>query len=231
MYQQSHSPENLSSFAQRRSRRVYIACLNCRKRKTKCVTDDDADEKPCKRCVENRLECKYIPVDQEPGSTPYGQPEASGQGRTRPGDNAHAPSTSPSSSMYPTGASAYPVQSASYGGQYPQYGRTQTFPQPTYYPQASQYPSQPGVAPQPRHNSYGHHVDQSGYYRDPGVNTYVQHGYTSNLASELPYATISRRSTASLHADRSIAKQLAHRMNQPNNLLLSKLLGYGCSTG
>ncbi|KAJ7185160.1 hypothetical protein GGX14DRAFT_608842 [Mycena pura] len=161
----------------RRSRRVYIACLNCRKRKTKCITDDDAEEKPCKRCVENRLECKYIPVNQEPGSTSYGQPEASGQGRPRPDDIAQVAASTPP--RYYTGLSAYPVQSASYGGQYSQY-RQETFPlaQPTYYPQASQYPLQ--AVPQPRPSSHEHHVHQREYYCDPRFvdNTYVQHKYT-----------------------------------------------------
>ncbi|KAJ7062466.1 hypothetical protein C8F01DRAFT_99275 [Mycena amicta] len=45
-----------------RRTRVYVACLNCRKRKTKCITDSTAD-KPCMRCVQQGLKCTYAPID------------------------------------------------------------------------------------------------------------------------------------------------------------------------
>ncbi|KAJ7633725.1 hypothetical protein B0H17DRAFT_1149893 [Mycena rosella] len=48
-------------------RRVYIACLNCRKRKVKCLTDE-SDKKPCGRCIRHGLACQYLPVD-------YGAPK------------------------------------------------------------------------------------------------------------------------------------------------------------
>ncbi|KAF8127326.1 hypothetical protein K438DRAFT_1790014 [Mycena galopus ATCC 62051] len=46
--------------------RVYIACIHCRRRKTKCLTDD-AEGGPCKRCIRLGLQCRYTPIadDQE----------------------------------------------------------------------------------------------------------------------------------------------------------------------
>ncbi|KAJ7442021.1 hypothetical protein FB451DRAFT_1440748 [Mycena latifolia] len=46
-------------------RRVYIACLNCRKRKIKCMTEE-IDQKPCVRCRRHGLACEYLPVADEP---------------------------------------------------------------------------------------------------------------------------------------------------------------------
>ncbi|KAF8214273.1 hypothetical protein K438DRAFT_1750333 [Mycena galopus ATCC 62051] len=45
--------------------RVCIACLNCRRRKTKCETNYPGD--PCKRCSRGGLACEYIPIRKEQG--------------------------------------------------------------------------------------------------------------------------------------------------------------------
>ncbi|KAJ6535542.1 hypothetical protein B0H19DRAFT_1080014 [Mycena capillaripes] len=49
-----------------RRTRVFLACLNCRKRKIKCLTVD-SEQKPCGRRVRKRLLCEYrtIAEDQE----------------------------------------------------------------------------------------------------------------------------------------------------------------------
>ncbi|KAJ7454234.1 hypothetical protein FB451DRAFT_1184989 [Mycena latifolia] len=55
-------------------RRVYIACLNCRKRKIKCMTEE-TDQKPCARCSRHGLKCEYLPVadEQTQSGTPKGR--------------------------------------------------------------------------------------------------------------------------------------------------------------
>ena len=45
----------------RTRRRVIKCCENCRSSKNKCSKDPDA----CKRCREERLECVYLPQDDE----------------------------------------------------------------------------------------------------------------------------------------------------------------------
>ncbi|KAJ7753940.1 hypothetical protein DFH07DRAFT_1029969 [Mycena maculata] len=46
-------------------RRASVACITCRKRKIKCITVSNTDDKPCTRCAKNRLECRFIPPDHE----------------------------------------------------------------------------------------------------------------------------------------------------------------------
>ncbi|KAF7324931.1 C6 finger domain [Mycena kentingensis (nom. inval.)] len=41
--------------------KAYMACLNCRKRKIRCKTNDYEDG-PCERCVRKKLDCQYVPV-------------------------------------------------------------------------------------------------------------------------------------------------------------------------
>ncbi|KAJ7677635.1 hypothetical protein B0H17DRAFT_111079 [Mycena rosella] len=58
-------------------RRVYIACLNCRKRKIKCLSENSD---PCARCIKMGLHCEYLPVADEsihqslPPFSPYPNP-------------------------------------------------------------------------------------------------------------------------------------------------------------
>ncbi|KAJ6535596.1 hypothetical protein B0H19DRAFT_1080060 [Mycena capillaripes] len=47
-----------------RRTRVFLACLNCRKRKIKCLTVD-SEEKPCGRCVRKGLLCEYRTIAEE----------------------------------------------------------------------------------------------------------------------------------------------------------------------
>ncbi|KAJ7628777.1 hypothetical protein FB45DRAFT_1004265 [Roridomyces roridus] len=54
------SPYIPSQFERRT--RVYIACVNCRRRKIRCKSGD-SEEKPCERCVKKGLRCEYVPVD------------------------------------------------------------------------------------------------------------------------------------------------------------------------
>ncbi|KAJ7238136.1 hypothetical protein B0H12DRAFT_1137904 [Mycena haematopus] len=51
--------------------RVFLACLNCRKRKIKCLTND-GQETPCDRCVKKGLKCEYSPVADEQERATHG---------------------------------------------------------------------------------------------------------------------------------------------------------------
>ncbi|KAJ8086513.1 hypothetical protein PM082_005336 [Marasmius tenuissimus] len=48
-----------------------MACRNCRKRKIKCVTNEDPPHNPCERCTRKGLHCEYVAVgDETPPSSP-----------------------------------------------------------------------------------------------------------------------------------------------------------------
>jgi len=54
-----------------RRRRAQIACRNCRRRKIKCVTNEEPPHNPCERCQRKGLVCEYVAVgDPSPPSTP-----------------------------------------------------------------------------------------------------------------------------------------------------------------
>ncbi|KAJ4482675.1 hypothetical protein C8R41DRAFT_841075 [Lentinula lateritia] len=64
------SSNSTSSPATRR-RRAQIACRNCRKRKIKCVTNEEPPHNPCERCQRKGLTCEYVAVGEpSPPSTP-----------------------------------------------------------------------------------------------------------------------------------------------------------------
>ncbi|KAJ7107932.1 hypothetical protein C8R44DRAFT_744502 [Mycena epipterygia] len=73
LHNPSHNPPNSSPPFLTRRKRVYIACVHCRKRKIKCVTE--SQEKPCERCAQKGLLCEYIAVAEEYGRS---NSEASG---------------------------------------------------------------------------------------------------------------------------------------------------------
>ncbi|KAJ7476560.1 hypothetical protein FB451DRAFT_1557405, partial [Mycena latifolia] len=43
--------------------RIYMACVNCRAAKVKCLSSGDGQ--PCSRCTKKRLECEYLAVPDE----------------------------------------------------------------------------------------------------------------------------------------------------------------------
>ncbi|CAK5266724.1 unnamed protein product [Mycena citricolor] len=96
------------------SKRVIIACTNCRDRKTKCLSE--SKEKICTGCARLGLECVYLPVKKHP-SRPNSQARS----------QAHSPTASESSStaaQYPSGyAQSYHSQS-SHVNQTPAYDTT-----------------------------------------------------------------------------------------------------------
>ncbi|KAJ7035797.1 hypothetical protein C8F04DRAFT_1394593 [Mycena alexandri] len=52
-----------------RTRRAQ-ACTECRARRIKCVTGDDATSAPCERCVRRGFTCKFVPVAGQPRQSP-----------------------------------------------------------------------------------------------------------------------------------------------------------------
>ncbi|KAJ7099871.1 hypothetical protein C8R43DRAFT_1141400 [Mycena crocata] len=132
-------------------RRVYIACLNCRKRKIKCMTDD-TEQQPCERCIRKGLMCEYLAVGNEDSTS------APPPGRSSAGH-------SPSSSSYPSGS--YPVSTAVSNGAYgthrpphaihPQSAPSQPQPQgPHFDNSAHQYQGHRAPAPYPVPSQYNH---------------------------------------------------------------------------
>ncbi|KAJ6540522.1 hypothetical protein B0H19DRAFT_1077928 [Mycena capillaripes] len=52
------SGSSLKAFTQRK--RIYVACIHCRKRKVRCVISSPNPQ--CERCTKKGLECEYLPV-------------------------------------------------------------------------------------------------------------------------------------------------------------------------
>ncbi|KAJ7937009.1 hypothetical protein B0H13DRAFT_1853074 [Mycena leptocephala] len=58
----NHLPQNsqhTGPLALRR-RRTLIACLNCRKRKIRCLTTEQPPTNPCARCKKKKFTCEYV---------------------------------------------------------------------------------------------------------------------------------------------------------------------------
>ncbi|KAJ7104886.1 hypothetical protein C8R44DRAFT_746146 [Mycena epipterygia] len=89
-----------------RRRRVYIACLNCRKRKIKCLNEESL-QRPCERCIRKGLICEYIPVANEQaqsaGSNPP-PPTQFGFGHRPPAPYSPPPAVHPAPAFNPTPA-------------------------------------------------------------------------------------------------------------------------------
>ncbi|KAJ6468025.1 hypothetical protein C8R47DRAFT_1078514 [Mycena vitilis] len=102
--------------------RIYVACVNCRNRKVRCVTVPGSEEIPCKRCTEKGLSCLYLAVCKS-GSTHLIRDRR----HLRDGMRA-CPARG---STAPDGPSAYFVQNPTQGspniGQPPSQARTSPF--------------------------------------------------------------------------------------------------------
>ncbi|KAF8203572.1 hypothetical protein K438DRAFT_2101236 [Mycena galopus ATCC 62051] len=97
-----------------RRSRVYIACLNCRRRKTKCETNYPGD--PCKRCSRTGLACEYIPIRHQQGQIISARaPVASGYDSGISQQMWPAPQALPSHSTETNGSPPLSPQSAQWG--------------------------------------------------------------------------------------------------------------------
>ncbi|KAJ7912352.1 hypothetical protein B0H13DRAFT_1875019 [Mycena leptocephala] len=155
--------------------RVYLACLLCRKRKIKCMTDDSG-ENPCARCFRKGLRCEYIPVAvQKEQSVPM--PASGGSGTAHlgpPTPVASIPYLSPENCFLPRAGSAQYLPSISRISASspfdvttrstkvpPSHGAVQTYPAPGLYCAPSQIyntngltPASPYGADAPPHQQY-----------------------------------------------------------------------------
>ncbi|KAJ7473267.1 hypothetical protein FB451DRAFT_1174918 [Mycena latifolia] len=62
------SPPEQTPASSSARKRIYVACLHCRKRKIKCITASESE--PCERCARRGLECEYLPVSVEQAQQP-----------------------------------------------------------------------------------------------------------------------------------------------------------------
>ncbi|KAJ7142421.1 hypothetical protein C8R44DRAFT_725777 [Mycena epipterygia] len=156
-------------------RRVYIACLNCRKRKIKCVTTEESPDKPCERCAKRGLTCEYVSVgDQE-----FPSPTSTQSGRGGP------PMTQAQSVPPPRyGPNTWGQSPPAYGGNNP--GGATPYP---YNPHSnSPYLNSPPPMPQtdPYHSSRGQHGATPQY---PAYNHPAMTAGPSHAPQAQPYPT------------------------------------------
>ncbi|KAJ7020176.1 hypothetical protein C8F04DRAFT_1242204 [Mycena alexandri] len=76
-------------------KRIYLACVNCRHRKVRCITTGDSPDTPCQRCVKHGLICDYVPVSLEREKSLFDTPPGEGSNST------HSPTMPPSWSQAP----------------------------------------------------------------------------------------------------------------------------------
>ncbi|KAJ7052882.1 hypothetical protein C8F01DRAFT_1261356 [Mycena amicta] len=111
MSSHAHYPSNPGSDSTPKRMRTAVACINCRRRKRKCVPAEDSSSNACTRCQMHNIVCEYPAPNadelalaghlqlQEPYSYPYA---------------SNSSSSSRSHSYYPgQGQSSYPVRPGS----------------------------------------------------------------------------------------------------------------------
>ncbi|KAJ7143985.1 hypothetical protein C8R44DRAFT_864984 [Mycena epipterygia] len=169
-------------------RRTYIACLNCRQRKIKCVTPSDADYAPCTRCAQKGVPCQFIAVPEydSPSSSeilPSDRPSPLQSGRSsRPEiPFANPPIISPSAGLSGLVGGAYPPpvnRNAGYPVSNPPYPQAAFQPDP-YRSNSFPGPSTPNDTQRPRHrhrNSAPYPATHS-YEAPPGAQQPTSHFY------------------------------------------------------
>ncbi|KAJ6502869.1 hypothetical protein C8R47DRAFT_1193172 [Mycena vitilis] len=97
MFPSPPSDSSLKAFTQRK--RIYVACVHCRKRKIRCIKDG-FEGAQCERCKKKGLDCEYVPVCEEREKALFTTPEGSENGSPAP--SFHIPP------YPPAGAQAYP---------------------------------------------------------------------------------------------------------------------------
>ncbi|KAF9263496.1 hypothetical protein L218DRAFT_999379 [Marasmius fiardii PR-910] len=180
------SPPLDSSALAIRRRRAPMACRNCRKRKIKCVTNEDPPHNPCERCTRKGLHCEYVAVgDETPPSSPNGPPPNSpphptaSQGYNSYGLQSHQQSQS---SAYPNINSGLPAVPRALN---PTWGSPSTM---AYGLDASpNYPypgSQPQSQSQPWPLSYNSSSYSSSFHPQIPYNGYSQQQPPGTMASQ-----------------------------------------------
>ncbi|KAJ7676652.1 hypothetical protein DFH06DRAFT_1428293 [Mycena polygramma] len=182
MSNRTPSQSTLQDFTKRT--RIYVACINCRKRKVRCITTDDSEEKPCKRCTEKGLSCSYLAVCEERDNPPQNPPPPSqrwNQGPRSSSNASSAPYGNNNSSQYPPNYGQAPSQTPT---QFNQSGFVPNYTNAAPYPYSNQPQSQSQV---PNNPAYGY-----------GANTYPASGQTYYPNTGMPYQS---SSTAGFNPD------------------------------
>ncbi|KAJ7500570.1 hypothetical protein B0H11DRAFT_2378472 [Mycena galericulata] len=172
------SPPNQSLEFLPTRQRVYMACTHCRKRKVRCITDEESSDKPSPR---------RDPPAPSYTSNPSNQPTTHGYDASNPrpahGSRQHSRSYSlnPPSAPPPDHLTLLPP-SAQYtdpGGQ-PQYHHARQQPDYGYAhmqtAQASNYPppAPPYSTPRPPPQQAGYGVEYTSCFYDPSFNNAYQ---------------------------------------------------------
>ncbi|KAJ6516720.1 hypothetical protein C8R47DRAFT_1088129 [Mycena vitilis] len=105
-------------------KRTQMACLHCRKRRIRCVTDGTEGSR-CERCAQKELDCEYVPVNEERDKPlVVTNPEGKAKRSPPPTSSAHPGiATQPYPHEYRSSSSTYVSSSRS---------RTQQTPSPFY---------------------------------------------------------------------------------------------------
>ncbi|KAF7326161.1 Zn(2)-C6 fungal-type domain-containing protein [Mycena kentingensis (nom. inval.)] len=141
--------------------RAPIACVHCRKRKIRCIAEQNM--RPCERCVRKGLQCDYMPVadprNNAPGSAPASPTTPSAPQRGLATTSAPQAHRAPPGSVQ--GGVPHPHAQTYYPG-----ARSRTpapVPSQNLYPQAALSMD----AHPPRHATPSHYSLQQGF-SDPG---------------------------------------------------------------
>ncbi|KAF8148134.1 hypothetical protein K438DRAFT_1989316 [Mycena galopus ATCC 62051] len=203
----SRTPQTDAPYATQR-RRTMMACVNCRRRKMRCITTEQPPRNPCARCTKKGLNCEYVSADRDddssanqsssefpessahPARPPMPPPSRATQSWPNPSDFSRGPGTAPPLPytgppplhMRPrySGNAQYPDLSLSNSGPGQQNLPAQYYPTPATNSAVNQgYNPQAGQAYQYMAN-YGPPAAQPGHY-PPGNG-----GYPPNFGG-MPY--------------------------------------------
>ncbi|KAJ7110824.1 hypothetical protein C8R43DRAFT_1159992 [Mycena crocata] len=143
----SPAPETASKSPMKR-RRAFVACVECRKRKIKCVTLSDDDDRPCTRCALKNIQCEFQPISEHDSSS------------SRPVPSVHGaqhwdtqPPTPHSAGLYPPSYGGYDTN-AGINQQYP-HGARSPYPYQSNAWPANATPRHPQQRPPPSSLPYG----------------------------------------------------------------------------
>ncbi|KAJ7456151.1 hypothetical protein FB451DRAFT_1183939 [Mycena latifolia] len=150
----AHSPPHPTTLVSRRPKRVYIACVHCRKRKIKCITS--RDDQPCQRCKKRGLKCDYVSVPEQQARSASSSVDCGQEVSER-----NPPSVFPSMSMTPTWNTPRSEGNPSHSGHssYPPANESQFHLIPHGNAQTSHPISRPPQAQHPASRDRNHHND------------------------------------------------------------------------
>ncbi|KAJ7729760.1 hypothetical protein B0H16DRAFT_1775607 [Mycena metata] len=172
-------PSNPPTSQSSQRKRIYLACVNCRRRKVRCITA--GEDTPCQRCVKHGLLCDYVPVSLEREKSLFAIPPGEGSTSTPPstmppswsqappphsayGHGHHAPPSAPY--FNPShGQPAAPPHFNSVPGFRPD--RSHPVPPPFPHPAPPSFPYPHGTNPFPQNTQPGYYPIAQPSYHHP----------------------------------------------------------------